>query len=60
MPWAMEFGLLGPLASDAVPALAAVMTRDFDEEFSNGYDPRVSAAKALRRIGPSAKSAIPP
>jgi HEAT repeat protein len=52
-------GLLGPRASNAVPALVAAMTRDFDEEFSNGYDPQVSAAKALRRIGPQAKSAIP-
>jgi HEAT repeat protein len=52
-------GLLGREAKDAVAALAAVMTRDFDEQFSNGYDPQVSAAKALRRIGPPAKSAIP-
>ncbi len=52
-------GLLGREAKDAVAALAAVMTRDFDEQFSNGYDPQVSAAKALRRIGLPAKSAIP-
>jgi HEAT repeat protein len=52
-------GLLGRQAKDAVPALAAAMTRDFDEVFSNGYDPQVSAAKALRRIGTPAKSAIP-
>ena len=52
-------GLLGPRASAAVPALAAVMTRDFDKEFSNGYDPRVSAGKALRQIGPQAKPVVP-
>jgi hypothetical protein len=52
-------GLLGRRASDAVPALSKALTRNFDEEFSNGVDPQVSAAKALRRIGPEATSAIP-
>jgi hypothetical protein len=52
-------GLLGRQANDAAPALAAAMTRDFDEEFSNDYDPRASAAKALRRIGPQAKPVVP-
>jgi len=52
-------GLLGPKAKDAVPALALAVTRESIEEFSNGYDPQVSAAKALRRIGPQARPAIP-
>jgi HEAT repeat protein len=51
--------LLGPRAKEAVPALATAMTRNFDEAFSNGYQPQVGAAKALRRIGPDAKLAIP-
>jgi HEAT repeat protein len=52
-------GLLGPRAGEAVPSLAAGVTRDFDESFANGYDPQVSAANALRRIGPHARPAIP-
>jgi HEAT repeat protein len=53
-------GLLGPCPKDAVATLAATVTRDFDHEvFYNGVDPQVSAAKALRRIGPGAKAAIP-
>ncbi len=52
-------GLLGRQARDAVPALAKAVTRKFDEEFDSGVDPQVSAAKALRRIGPEATSAIP-
>ena len=52
-------GLLGPRAKDAVPALAAAMTRDYKETFFSGYDPQISAAKALRRIGPDARSAVP-
>jgi HEAT repeat protein len=52
-------GLLGPKARDAVPALAAAVTHESPEEFANGYDPQVSAAKTLRRIGPQARSAIP-
>jgi HEAT repeat protein len=50
-------GLLGPRASDAVPALTAVLTRDFPAIWLD--DPRVCAAKALARLGPRAKSAIP-
>jgi HEAT repeat protein len=52
-------GLLGARASDAVPALAAALTREFGERFSNGYEPQASAARALRRMGPAARSAIP-
>jgi HEAT repeat protein len=53
-------GLLGPHAKDAVSPLAAVVTRDFEnEEFYDGVDPPVSAARALRRIGPAATPAIP-
>src|SRR5262249_28329521 len=52
-------GLLGPKATDAVPALAALLTREFGEMFANGYEPQASAARALRRIGPAARSAIP-
>jgi PBS lyase HEAT-like repeat len=51
--------LLGPRAKDAISALAASLTREFGEGFSNGYEPQASAAKALRRIGPGARSAIP-
>jgi HEAT repeat protein len=52
-------GLLGPRAKGAVPALSALLTRDFGEPFANGYEPQASAAKALRQIGPEARSAIP-
>ena len=52
-------GLLGPRAKDAIPALAASLTREFGEGFANGYEPQASAARALRRIGPEARSAIP-
>jgi HEAT repeat protein len=52
-------GLLGPKAKDSVPALAAIVTRKSDEEFSNGDGPQISAARALRRIGPQARPAIP-
>jgi HEAT repeat protein len=51
--------LLGPRAVDAVPVLATTVTRDFRKEFFNDYDPQVHAAKALRRIGPQARTAIP-
>jgi HEAT repeat protein len=52
-------GLLGPRAKDAVPALGTLLTREFGKEFSNGYEPQASAARALRRICPAAQSAIP-
>src|SRR4029077_8038237 len=52
-------GLLGSRASDAVPALAAALTREFGVSFSTGYEPHASAARALRRIGAAARSAIP-
>lgn len=52
-------GLLGPHAKDAVPALAAAITRERSEVFWNEYDPQESAARALGRIGPAARSAIP-
>jgi HEAT repeat protein len=51
--------LLGERAKDAVPALAAAVTSHSEETFYNGVDPQESAAKALMRIGPPAKSAIP-
>jgi HEAT repeat protein len=53
-----SLSLLGPRASDAVPALVRNVTRDFGDELDNG-DPQVSAARALARIGPAARSAIP-
>ena len=56
---AQSLGLLGPRAKDAVPTLAATMTRDFNKSFYNGDGPQSNAAKALRRIGPAARTAIP-
>jgi HEAT repeat protein len=54
---ANALGLLGPRAIQAVPALAAVLKRNFD---SGGDEtPFVDAVKALGRIGPGARSAIP-
>ncbi len=52
-------GLLGPRAKAAVAPLAAVMTRDFGREELANIDPQVSAARALGRIGSSAKAAVP-
>lgn len=52
-------GLLGPPAKQAISALESVLTRDFPGDPYNGFDPQVSAADALRRIGPEAKSSIP-
>jgi HEAT repeat protein len=53
-------GLLGPRAKEAAPALAQVLTREFEEnERSMISDPKVSAAKALKRIGASAVSTVP-
>ncbi len=49
-------GLLGPCATDAVPALSGILSRARTGE---DCDPQVSAAKALGRIGPQAGSAIP-
>jgi HEAT repeat protein len=51
--------LLGPRAKDAIPALAAAMTRDYGESFHEGWNPQVSAARALGRIGQPARSAVP-
>jgi len=53
--------LLGPRAKEAVPSLAEIVTRDFDDDGNVGFssNPQVSAAKALRRIGAPAVSAIP-
>jgi|GEM_PF-1875141 len=53
--------LLGPRAEAAIPALAETITRDdnYDGDFYNSYHPQVTAARALRRIGPGAKTAIP-
>jgi HEAT repeat protein len=52
-------GLLGPRARDAIPSLVLALTRDYEGNFVSGYDPQVSAAKALKRIGQPAKAAIP-
>ena len=52
-------GLLGPRAEAAIPALAKMVTRDFEERFCGLHNPQLSAAKALRRIDPRGKSAIP-
>jgi HEAT repeat protein len=56
---ARALGLLGPAASEAIPALAATLKRDFMQPFENEGSPLVAAAKALGRIGPDARSAIP-
>jgi HEAT repeat protein len=57
---ANSLGLLGGRAKAAVPALARVLTRDYEQdEGITDYNPRVSAAKALRRIGPQAPAAVP-
>ncbi len=56
---ASYLGLLGRRAKGAVPALAKILTREVEEEAGSGHYPQTSAAKALRRIGPDAKSAIP-
>jgi HEAT repeat protein len=53
-------GLLGPHAKNAVPCLAEVVTRDFEDDGNVGVsNPQVSAAKALARIGVPAISALP-
>ena len=52
--------LLGPRAAEAVPSLAEVVTHDFSENGDVGdSNPKVSAVKALRRIGAPAISALP-
>jgi HEAT repeat protein len=51
--------LLGPNAKDAIPTLAATVTRDFNWDFANGHHPQASAAKALRRVDPPGTVAIP-
>ena len=51
-------GLLGPRANDAVSALASVACHEFRNVFP--FNPAVSAAKALRRIGPAAIPALIP
>ena len=57
---AESLSLLGPRAKDAVPALAAAMTRKLPDALGfDNYNPHLSAARALRRIGPAAQSAIP-
>lgn len=57
---ANSLGLLGRRAKAAVPALARVLTRDYErDEGITDYNHRVSAAKALRRIGPQARAAVP-
>ncbi len=56
---ARALGLLGPRARQAVPALTATLSRKFSRAFGNEGDPLVEAAKAIRRIDPEAKSAIP-
>ena len=56
---ARALGLLGPRARQAVPALAATLSRKIDGPYDNEGDPIVDAAKALVRIGPEARSAIP-
>jgi HEAT repeat protein len=52
-------GLLGPRAKEAVPALALALTREFKQDAGGGIYPQVNVARALRRIGSDAKSAVP-
>ncbi len=52
-------GLLGTRAKAAVPALARVVAREFDENDDSDRFPQRSAIVALRRIGPEAKAAVP-
>jgi HEAT repeat protein len=52
-------GLLGPRAKAAAPSLAAALTREFDEAMQDYDDVQATISRALRRIGPDAKPAIP-
>jgi HEAT repeat protein len=51
--------VLGPRAKEAIPDLAATLTREFHQSFLNADNPQASAARALRRVDPQARSAIP-
>jgi HEAT repeat protein len=51
--------VLGPRVKKAIPALVTALTRDFNENACVEHNPRVGAARALRRIDTHGQEAIP-